>query len=216
MQRIIGVCGQKGSGKDTIGEIICKLDPTFKKVAFADTVKDLVSILFGWDREMIQGSTPESREWREQLDTFWTKELHRDFSPRIAMQLMGTDLMRNHLDKNIWIICLKRRIMNEPKSNFVITDARFPNEVCNIERLGGKIIRVERGERPNWWSIASKYNRLGKENLTDMELRELEAIHPSERDWIDVDKPEIIFHNDSTIEDLEKNVKQWLETTKWE
>ena len=210
MQKIIGVCGQKGSGKDTIGDIICELDPTFKKVAFADTVKDLVSILFDWDRQMLQGSTPESREWREKLDPFWTKELGRDISPRIAMQIMGTDLMRNHLHKNIWIICLKRKIMNQEGKNFVITDLRFPNEIRAIKELGGKVIRVERGERPDWWSIASDYNKFGKEMVNDEQLKKLEKIHPSERDWIDIDEPNIIFHNDSTIKALRLKVADWM------
>lgn len=210
MQKIIGVCGRKGSGKDTIGDIICQLDPTFKKIAFADTVKDIVAVLFGWDRQMLQGSTVESREWREQLDPFWTKELGRDFSPRIAMQLMGTDLMRDHLDKNIWIICLKRRIMNLPGYNFVITDARFPNEIQAIKNIGGKIVRVERGERPDWWYIASRFNRFGENDLTNQEKEILKNVHPSERDWIDIDNPDIIIHNDSIIDDLRLKITNWM------
>lgn len=210
MQKIIGVCGQKGSGKDTIGDIICELDPTFKKVAFADTVKDLVSILFGWDRQMVQGTTPESRKWREELDPFWTKELGRDFSPRIAMQVMGTDLMRDHLHKDIWIICLKRKIMNQPNSNFVITDLRFPNEIMAIKEIGGKVIRVERGERPDWWDFASKANTIGLEALSNEQQEKLKQIHPSERDWIDIDKPNIIVHNDSTIDALKLKIADWM------
>lgn len=209
-QKIIAISGRKGSGKDTIGDIICQLDPTFKKIAFADTVKDIAAVLFGWDRQMLQGSTVESREWREQLDPFWTKELGRDFSPRIAMQLIGTDLMRDHLNKNIWIICLKRRIMNLPGYNFVITDARFPNEIQAIKSIGGKVVRVERGERPDWWYIASRFNRFGENDLTDQEKEILKNVHPSERDWIDIDKPEQIFFNDKTIEDLRKEVKEYF------
>ena len=211
MQKIIGVCGQKGSGKDTIGDIICELDPTFKKIAFADVVKDIVACLFGWDRQMVQGTTPESREWREQVDKFWEKELGiNNFSPRKAMQMIGTDIMRNHLHPNIWIICAKRRILNDPNSNFVLTDLRFPNEIQAIEDMNGRIIRVERGERPDWWNLASQANRFGEETLTDEQQYILDEIHPSERNWIDIDNPEYIFHNDSTIDDLRLKVTDWM------
>ena len=214
-QHIIGICGRKGSGKDTIGDMICKIDPTFEKIAFADVVKDIVASLFGWDREMLQGNTVEGRKWREEIDEFWAKELDMpDFSPRKAMQLIGTDIMRNNLHKNIWIISVKRKIMNKPDKNFVITDVRFPNEILAIKNLNGKIIRVERGERPDWWNIASNYNKFGKEGVTEKEIEELNKIHPSERDWIDIDEPNVIFHNDSTIEDLESKVTEWMDWQK--
>ena len=44
MSKIIGITGLKGSGKDTIGDIICKNDESYVKMSFADTLKDITAI----------------------------------------------------------------------------------------------------------------------------------------------------------------------------
>lgn len=207
MKKIIGITGLKGSGKDTIGDIICK-NFDFQKVAFADKLKDIVSVLFDWDRKMLSGFTPEDRAIREQPDEFWSKKFEKEFTPRMALQKIGTEVMRNNLDKSIWVYCLERKLINE-NSNFVITDVRFRNEIEMIKRLGGTIIRVERGERPEWWNLAGEFNTL---NLNDYngKFLLLMKVHNSERDWIDIDKPVKIFENNGTIEDLEKEVVNFM------
>jgi hypothetical protein len=85
MQRVIAITGLKGSGKDTIAEIICKHDNSFIPLAFADHLKDIVALMFTWNRDMLSGRFPESREWREKPDKFWSKELGIDFTPRKAL-----------------------------------------------------------------------------------------------------------------------------------
>ena len=66
---IIGICGFIGSGKDTAADFLCNLH-NFKRLSFASTLKDAVSNVFGWDREMLEGRTQASRDWREQKDEF--------------------------------------------------------------------------------------------------------------------------------------------------
>lgn len=209
MKKIIGITGLKGSGKDTIGDIICK-NFDFQKVAFADKLKDIVSVLFDWDRKMLSGFTPEDRAIREQPDEFWSKKFEKEFTPRMALQKIGTEVMRNNLDKSIWVYCLERKLINED-GNFVITDVRFRNEIEMIRRLGGTIIRVERGERPEWWNLAGEFNVLNTDEYNGKFLP-LMKVHNSERDWIDIDKPVKIFENNGTIEDLEKEVVNFFDS----
>ena len=64
--QIYGFMGFKGSGKDTAAKSL--IDDSFVKVAFADTVKDVLATIFGWDREMLDGLTDESRSLREIRD----------------------------------------------------------------------------------------------------------------------------------------------------
>ena len=82
---IIGLCGLIGSGKGTVADILVD-EHKFEKISFADKLKDAVSVLFDWDREMLEGETSESRFWREQEDTFWTKETGRKITPRLVLQ----------------------------------------------------------------------------------------------------------------------------------
>ena len=141
-QQIIGIIGCVGSGKDTCGDYLVN-HYKFQKIAYADKVKDVASIVFGWDRDLMQGSTKESREWREQVDEFW------GISPRVAMQKIGTDMFREHIDKDVWIKSVVKKIQST-ENNYVITDCRFENEVEAIKNLGGKVIYIQRGEEPEW------------------------------------------------------------------
>ena len=83
-KQLIGICGLIGSGKDTVGQILVD-EYGFTKISFAGTLKDMTAVLFDWDRDMLEGTTPETRAAREILDPFWSDKLRRDWSPRIAL-----------------------------------------------------------------------------------------------------------------------------------
>ena len=108
---------------------------------------------------------------------------------------------------HIWDIAVKKEILDHPDINYIITDCRFPNELNMIRDLHGIVIQVERGKKPDWWDIALNYN-LGKFGVSEPE--ELKNIHPSERDWIGINNPEHVFINDSSLEDLEKQVVDYF------
>jgi hypothetical protein len=135
---IIGIIGAVGSGKDTCGDYLSKTHK-FQKTAFAKKVKDVAAIVFGWDREMMEGITPQSREWREKVDPYW------DISPRQAMQKIGTDMFRTHIDAAVWVKAVVKEISAAPAVNYVVTDCRFENEIAALKALGGTIIYIERG-----------------------------------------------------------------------
>ena len=109
-RKIICITGFEGSGKDTVASIMVK-DYNFKRYSFADNLKSAVCSIFGWNFNDLQGITPESRIWREQVDEYWAKELHQpDFTPRKALQYIGTNLLRNQYNQDIWIKSLKKTI----------------------------------------------------------------------------------------------------------
>ena len=74
MTKIIGICGSAGSGKDTLAQQL--IQNGYEKIAFADTLKDILSVVFGWDRSSLEGNTPETRAWREKPDTWWENKLN--------------------------------------------------------------------------------------------------------------------------------------------
>ena len=67
---IIGICGLIGSGKGSVADILVE-EHNFKKISFADKLKDGVASVFDWDRQMLEGDTNDSRKWREEKDDFW-------------------------------------------------------------------------------------------------------------------------------------------------
>lgn len=157
-RKIICITGFEGSGKDTVASILEK-QYQFKRLSFADNLKKALCVIFGWKFELIQGLTKESRIWREQVDPFWAEELGQpDFTPRKALQMVGTNLFRNQLHPDIWIKSLKKEIIQTP-GHIVIVDGRFPNEIEAIKEMGGYCIRVTRFD-PDWMP---RYDELKKE-----------------------------------------------------
>ena len=135
---IIGICGLIGSGKDSVADILVQ-EKNFKKISFADKLKDGVATVFGWDRSMLEGKTSNSRDWREEKDDFWSAELGKDISPRLVLQLFGTECMRQGFYDGIWVSLVKKHIIDNPKQNFVIPDVRFPNEANMIKSIHGEV-----------------------------------------------------------------------------
>ena len=201
---IIGICGLIGSGKGTVSDYLVD-EVNFEKISFADKLKDAVSTLFNWDREMLEGDTPLSRQWREQIDTFWTGETGREITPRLVLQEFGTDCMRNGFYDGIWVSLVKHKILTNPDTKFVIPDVRFKNEQNVIRELGGQIWQVKRGADPEWFGSAILDNQTGSDLMAGYD------IHASEYKWIDTNNNfDAILYNDGTIQDLKSQVEDHL------
>jgi hypothetical protein len=196
---IIGICGFESSGKDTIAEYLIK-EYGFKRLSFASTIKDIVAIMFSWPRDKLEGLTKEDREWREQIDPWWSKSLKMPLlSPRYVLRYFGTDLFRNHFHPNIWVKIIENKL--NKYNNIVISDCRFKNEINMILKYEGKIIQVHRN-MPKWFY---KY-RQGED------VDEIKQLHISETEWIKCHN-DYELTNDGTIEELHNKVKYILNKT---
>lgn len=198
MSTLIGLVGFASCGKDTVGQhLVDKFG--FTAFAFADPLKDCLCSMFGWDREMMAGRTPESRKWREEVDTWWANHLGiPHFSPRFAMQNIGTDVMRRVFHDDIWLLNMERRILSFD-GPIVITDGRFSNEIKLLRRLGGQVYRVRRGADPVWMDIARSANQ--GDQLARQRLNDVFKVHQSEWAWIG-EMLDGSIRNDGTLDDL--------------
>jgi hypothetical protein len=189
---IIGVCGLIGAGKDTIADYLVNIHQ-FRRESFANTLKDAVSAVFGWDRELLEGRTRQSREWREQQDDWWTNRLGMPITPRWVLQYWGTEVVRRSFHDDTWIASLENKL-RKSQDDVVISDCRFPNEIAAIKQAGGMVIRVRRGSDPDWYGVAQVANQYPHPNASTDILKQL-GVHASETAWIGTNFDAIIDNN---------------------
>lgn len=202
---LIGVVGFIGSGKGTVGDLLEQKG--FVKDSFAKPLKDACSAMFGWPRELLEGDTEVSRKWREEHDSFWSEKFGYTFTPRLALQLMGTEAGRNVFHQDIWVVSLLNRAKGK---NVVVTDVRFKNEIDYIQQNGGIIVRVKRGEEPEWYKLAE--DAAAGFSSAIMEIKD-KGIHQSEWDWIGSDFNYTI-ENEGSLEDLGNQIDGLLQFIK--
>ncbi len=176
---LIGVVGLIGSGKGTVADRL-EQKHGFRKDSFAKSLKDAVSAMFNWDREMLEGKTESSRHWREQPDKFWSEKFGKPITPRWVLQYFGTEVMRQTMHDNIWIDSCLMRYNGTPT---VIADTRFENELRMIQKSGGKLILVKRGDLPTKEEMQKK------------------GAHQSEWDWMGWNF-DFVIENNGTKEEL--------------
>ena len=180
---LIGLVGLIGSGKDTVAARLVE-QHSFKRDSFAKSLNDATANIFGWDREMLEGQTNESRKWREQPDIFWSERFGKTVTPRWILQYFGTEVCRGGMLDSVWVDSLVARYQGE---NTVISDTRFVNEIKTIRDHGGKIVLIRRGEVPS------------------REVMQASGAHQSEWDWIGC-KFDYTIENNSTLEALNSQI----------
>lgn len=127
---ILLVAGKKQHGKDTFArlaqDVLKKYDSqwTIRRLAFADNLKAAAKIIFKLSEEQLYGSEKEISDYRYYK------------TPREILQLLGTEVVRT-IHPDTWVLSLIHQIDEEWDQSackprrplFVITDARFPNEI---------------------------------------------------------------------------------------
>lgn len=202
---IIGICGFISSGKDTVADYLVNFHE-FRRDSFAATLKDAVSSVFGWDRELLEGRTKQAREWREQVDEWWAARLNiPKLTPRWVLQYWGTEVCRHGFHNDIWIASVENKL-RKSRDNIVISDCRFPNEIESIRNVGGSILWVQRGDLPVWYNTALIAN---SGDIVAQEKLETMRVHVSETAWVG-SKFDAIISNNGSIDELYTNVNSLL------
>lgn len=204
---IIGITGLISSGKDTAADYLCTVHG-FKRMSFAGALKDAVAAIFGWDRELLEGSTKASREWREQVDTWWATRLNiPHLTPRWVLQQWGTEVGRKSFHDDIWVASVENRLRNI-NEDIVITDCRFPNELSAIKNAGGITMRTHRGADPYWLEYAEKLNTSTNVNDKEYYIRALgnAGVHASEYSSVGLDY-DWHLDNNGTIDSLHQQIE---------
>jgi hypothetical protein len=205
---IIGICGLIGSGEDTVADYLVNVHG-FRRESFAGTLKDAAAAVFGWDRTLLEGRTKASREWREQVDTWWAQRLNMpSLTPRWVLQYWGTEVMRRGFHDDIWIACIENKLRNSG-DNIVLSDCRFPNEIASLRSASGVIVRTCRGPEPEWYNFAVQENLVKSEEAKQELIKR--KVHASETAWIGT-KFDHILDNNGTMDHLYAQVDRIIKS----
>ena len=129
-------------------------------------------------------------------------------TPRLMLQLLGTEAGREIIHPNIWVNALfadyksynilkepidgfreKFTILDSKYPNWIITDVRFPNEAQAIKDRGGILIRIER------------------EDLNNFTKKFPDTVHESEIALDDYKDWDYVIDNNGSLKDLVEKVR---------
>lgn len=142
--KVIALTGPKGSGKDTVANIICAKYAHVEKAAFADPIKKAVQHIFQLDGH---SSYEYDRLKRSKIsyDDPATQTTWRGIDARHVVREIGM-LMRSYDEQqfNRYIQTFIIEAAERRSSIFVVTDLRFDNEYIMLRRHGAKIVKITR------------------------------------------------------------------------
>ena len=182
--KLIGLMGNRKSGKDTFIDMVHKIYPDLiiQRIAFADRLKKICSKLFNIDLvyfieqelkeknftikifgfEFKKSKRFSYQTYEKLINILKTEDnieltafqkyclrqyIGRKFStPRAMLQCIGTDILRDIVNKNFHVNTVKDFIKRH--KDFVdfifVSDVRFLNEADLIKEQNGKIIKILR------------------------------------------------------------------------
>jgi len=173
--KIFLIAGKARSGKDTTLQIIKDFyeqnGKSVVKLGFADYIKNYAQKITNWDGK-------------------------DETKPRDLLQIIGTDIVRNQINKDFFInrICEDIMVYKYFFDVIIISGARFPNEL-DIPKKVFKNVKIIEIERPNFTNeLTDKQN----EHITEHALENY-----SNYDYLIV--------NDGDRKKLEEKVKSIIE-----
>ncbi len=225
MNNIIVISGLKNSGKDTVADMLqyCLSVPepfrkywmyrhyryafnsTYEKVAFADSLKDTLSVLFGipvekfYERDFKEHFYIKGLEITDSPDNvldesnFIEMLSKKDFSflkthfitIRQLLQCFGTEIVRGLFGDAFWA----ERAMKHTFDKMIITDLRFKVELEAVRKRNGLVLYID---NPNCTP---------EQHASESEVLEMKNNH-------DFD---FIIENNGTLEDLFNKIVKWME-----
>lgn len=209
---IIGLCGFAGSGKTTAAKYLIE-KYGFERLSFASPVKDVSSLIFGWDRARLEGVTPEDRAWREAPDARWSSLMGVDYTPRMGLQLIGNGI-REVVHPNVWVELAIRQISTIPiSSKIIFDDVRYVNERSYLRAAGAKLYTVHREGARGLEFPSPEHTGLWNEATEDCLLSTTNTnLHRSEWDWLrdpSIDRDPIIG-NPGTLKEFHEELDKLM------
>jgi hypothetical protein len=215
---------------------------------FADKLKEIVCMLISCTREQLEDADFKNKElgeeWWYYKVSWYDKDEYKEKlisyinpedavyddekdcclikpTPRLLLQLMGTECGRNIIHPNIWVNALMSEYKEKPTTesfydkdannytgitnnttynypNWVITDVRFPNELKAIKNREGITIRVNRDN--------SLFLHKGKPIQSDEPYVNVTTVTHESETALDDAEFDYTIDNNATVEELIEKV----------
>lgn len=184
---ILGVMGQARSGKDTFSDFLVS-KYGFVKIALADPIKRMAMELYDMTEEQLWGDDKEKPDMRYPIPGkgFMT--------PRIACQIIGTEVVRN-LYPDTWVDVFKKtsqavlngthvytrtrglmpftrlnRLFGRAPPGVICSDLRFKNEVKGLHAIDGMVVRLVRSGMDGDVGVKGHASEEEQKTIHDSEL----------------------------------------------
>ncbi len=195
MSVIIALCGEKGVGKDTAAERLIE-EFGFRRVSFADSLRFICSEAFDVDYELFSNARQKEMKFdtafildksysSSLIDSIekeaayynislnYDKQALKEFilnkkftTPREILQFVGTEVVRDRINPDFWILVAEAIIKNSVQKRIVITDCRFKNERLMLKNsLGAHLLRLKRASSNKSTHVSE--NSLGSDKEYD-------------------------------------------------
>lgn len=209
---IICLSGLKGSGKDTVGDILIQ-QRGFKRISFADPLKELCCTVTRLPIETFHDVNLKDKQFNEPLklsidiithlafefnemgyrhvtpSTFLKYLNHSFMTPRDILLLIGTEVGRNLVNNTIWLDLAIDKI-KKTNSHVVVTDARFQNERDLLKKNGAVKVFVDRPEKTAIFDA-------GKAHISELDMLN--------------DNYDVLIKNDTSIGALKEEILLWFD-----
>lgn len=152
-QRLIGLTGPAGSGKDTVADLIVAtwmhqsqrqaLQCSFGgSITFADPIhRMLMTLLYCMDETGELCQYAQERELKEQpIPSLGVSYRH-------LAQTLGTEWGQQCIGRDVWLRVAESKLshlLRDGVTHVVVSDVRFPREADWVRARGGEIWRIER------------------------------------------------------------------------
>jgi dephospho-CoA kinase len=204
MKLLVLLVGKAHAGKDTcydhMEQILTSRNIPVDKYVLADKLKvitkEMIKLLKGVDLPLKYfHDNVEKEKQRPELGYIVTGTGKEVFTIRRCLQTIGTDILRDKFDVDIWIDQAKKYAKNNDDRFLVIPDCRFTNEIPSFaEMTTHKVISI-------------------KINRTTNLITETGKDHQTEKN-VDVIKCDYVINNDSDLNSFHKKIETVLSDIK--
>lgn len=193
---LIGLAGRISCGKDTLADMLVQ-EHGYRKMAFADPLKDFCSRLYDVDRSWFDDRStkerplPDEPRWQQLRSP---ADPSQRPTPRQLAQVVGTECVRS-ICGDFWVRravvgMLQAQSQSPGVLKVVIPDARFENEARAVLEFGGRMLEIV---RPDKALDAGAHNAYSKQHASEQGIGNV---------------PRTVIDNSGTLQDLARHASQ--------